>query len=119
MQLEQLVSLLISIFLIASWYRWATSDRSQAQRTRRYLFLGGLLIASVDLILYLAFTIQNTRSQGPRPDFLRTLLWAKPGFWISIAALVLCFSGKGWSRVSSLVAALLMLGLWIIPIWGM
>ena len=70
---------------------------------------------------YPVFRIHNTESRlnGPRPDFLRMLLWARPGFWISIAALILCVIGKGWSRVLSLIASLPMLGLWAIPIWGL
>jgi hypothetical protein len=119
MQLELFIIFVTAIAVFTSWYWWTTIDRAELAGVRAIFFVGGLLMVSVAFLLYCGFVVENVRFQGSKIDFRPMLNWARPAFWVSIVALVLCSLGRGRSRVSGLLTSLLMVAIWVTPIWGM
>lgn len=118
----QLEILLISIALlptIAAWRAWTSKVRLSMNGTRNFLFVVGLVGASLSLALYVAFASYVNQIGGFGVNFAAMLRWARPGVWISLAALLLVLAGRGRSRLFGLASTLIMLILWIMPIWGM
>jgi|GEM_PF-5132464 hypothetical protein len=119
MQLEILFMIIVLLPTAAAWLTWVSKDRASLNGTRKIMFLVGLVGASIALAIYAAFVIYTFRIHGFGTNFPATLRWARPGLWISLAALVLSVTGTGRSRVWSVAASALVLILWIIPVWGM
>jgi len=104
---------------LAAWRTWASKDRVSLNGTRKALFVAGLAGASLALAIYVAFVFYAHRIHGFGTNFPAMLRWARPGFWLSLLALLLVLAGRGRSRVFGLASSLVVLILWIIPIWGM
>jgi hypothetical protein len=119
MQLEILFVIVVLLPIVAAWRTWVSKDHASLNGTRKVMFLVGLVGASVALTIYTAFVIYTFRIHGFGTNFPGMLRWARPGLWISLAALVLSATGTGKSRVWSVAASALVLILWVIPVWGM
>jgi hypothetical protein len=119
MQLEILFVIIVLLPTVAAWRTWLSKDHASLNGTRKVLFLVGLLGASMALAIYAAFVVYTLRIHGFGTNFPAMLRWARPGLWVSLAALVLSVTGTGKSRVWSLAASALVLILWVIPVWGM
>ena len=119
MQLEILFVIVVLLPTVAAWRTWVSKDHASLNGTRKVTFLVGLVSASISLTVYAAFVIYTFRIHGFGTNFPAMLRWARPGLWISLAALVLSVTGTGRSRVWSVAASTLVLILWIIPLWGM
>ncbi len=104
---------------IAAWWAWRSRDRASLDGVRTGLFMTGLVGASLALVDYVVFVIYAYRIHGFGTNFGAMLRWARPGFWVSLFALLLVIAGRGKSRVFGLVSSLVVLILWIIPVWGM
>jgi hypothetical protein len=83
------------------------------------LSTAGLVAASLALVIYVSFVAHVHRIGGCGTDFPAMLRWARPGFWISLTAVLLVVTGRGKCRAWAVTAAALVLVLWIIPVWGM
>jgi hypothetical protein len=119
MQLEILFVIIALLPTVVAWRTWVSKDRASLNGTRKVMFLVGLVGASIALTIYAAFVIYTLRIHGFDTNFPAMLSWARPGLWISLAALVLSVAGTGKSRAWSVAASALVLILWIIPVWGM
>jgi hypothetical protein len=119
MQIGILLIVIALMPTLAAWHAWILKDRVSLSGPRKVLFVAGLVGASSVLALYLAFIIHIYQIGGFGTDFPAMLRWARPGFWLSISACLLSLTGKSKSRAWTVVASLLLLVLWIIPIWGM
>ena len=104
---------------VAAWKRWLGAERQSLQGGRKALFVLGLSAVSLALFEYCLFALYTNHIGGFGTDFPAMLKWARPGFWISLAALLLSVSGTGKSRAWGMTASALALVLWIIPVWGM
>ena len=104
---------------VAAWRTWISKDNASINGTRKVMFLFGLTGTSIALTIYAAFVIYTFRIHGFGTNFSAVLRWARPGLWISLAALVLSATGTGKSRVWNGVASALVLILWVITVWGM
>jgi glucan phosphoethanolaminetransferase (alkaline phosphatase superfamily) len=119
MQLEIIFVLIALVLIVLAWRVWIVKDRESQSGIRKILFPIGLICASLALAIYVAFVIHTYRVGGFKENFASLLVWTRPSFWISVAAIVLCIAGKGRSRVWGLVSSIFMTLLWILPVWGM
>jgi hypothetical protein len=119
MSVEILLIVIGLIPTIAAWRAWGSRDRASLDGARKSLFMTGLVGASLALAVYSVFVIYAYRIHGFGTNFSGMLRWARPGFWVSLLALLLVMAGRGRSRVFGLVSSLVVLILWIIPVWGM
>ena len=119
MQLEKLFVFTLGVSLLASWCWWVGVDRRKLNGARVALSVSALLVMSVAFFMYGRFIVGDVTNRSGEPSFRFMLSLARPGLWLSFAALVLCLAGKGVSRVLMLVTTLLMITFWIIPVWGM
>ena len=119
MQIE--IALIITALLptVAAWRAWASKDRHPLKGGRKALFVTGLVGVSGALALYVVFDIYTYRIGGFGTNFPGMLRWARPGHWMSLASLCLVLTGRGTSRSFALASALVILILWVIPVWGM
>lgn len=119
MSLEIFLVVVALVPTLAAWSAWTSKEHLSVSRARKALFTAGLLAASVALMVYVAFVMHVHRIGGFGTDFPAMLKWARPGLWISLAALLLSVAGRGQSRAWGMTASALVLVLWIIPVWGM
>lgn len=119
MQLALVFVIVALVPTVAAWLKWLSADRRLLLGSRKVFFLAGLCAVSLGLIVYCLFTIHTYRISGFGTDFSAMLRWARPGLWISLLGVLLSPTGKGQSRIWSLAASLIVLTLWIIPVWGM
>jgi len=119
MQIDALLILVALLPTAGAWRAWTSKDRLSLSGPRSALFVAGLVGTSVALALYVAFAIYTYHIGGFGTNFPAMLRWARPGFWLSASAFVLSFTGKSRSRAWAITGSLLLLVLWIIPVWGM
>jgi hypothetical protein len=119
MQLEILFVLIVLLLTVAAWSKWLTVDKRSLDGGRKILFVVGLCAASLALLEYCFFGLHVYRIGGFGDNFASMLKWARPGLWVSLFALVFVMAGRGKSRLLGLASSLLLLILWIIPVWGM
>lgn len=105
--------------ILAAWRQWVVTDHVPLNRTRKSLFIVALCLASAAVFEYVAFVLYTGHIGGFGTDFAAVFRWTRPGFWISMLALLLAFFGRGKSRMLGVTSALVMVILWIIPDWAM
>jgi hypothetical protein len=113
--------LLVLIALVptaVAWMRWLGSEQRSLQGRRKVLFVVGLCAVSLALLEYCFFIIYTYYIGGFGTNFPGMLRWARPGLWVSLLAFLLVIAGRGMSRVFGLSASVVMLILWLVPIWG-
>ena len=86
---------------------------------RRVSSAVGLAFASGALAAHVAFMVTAIELRGFSTNFPAMLQWARPGLWLSLAAVALAFTGRGKSRPLAIVTSALILVLWVAPIWAM
>lgn len=119
MPLDIILIVIGIVAAVSAWRTWAMDGQTALNTTRRRLFVGGLLAASLALATCVAFVLYTYRIGGFGTHFSAMLKWARPGVWISFTSLILVTTGRGRSRLIGIVYSLLMFALWAIPIWGM
>lgn len=119
MSLEIFLVVVVLEPTLLAWSAWAAKDHLAASGARKALFTAGLVAASLALVIYVSFVAYVHAIGGFGTDFPAMLRWARPGFWISLTAVLLVVTGRGKSRAWAVTAAALVLVLWIIPVWGM
>lgn len=107
--------MLIPLLPVAeAWKSW----RSQTGMRSRVFFIA-LLAASVAVAEWIIFSLYTVHIGGWSENMSGATLWFRVGFLTSLAALILCASGRGASRVLGMTLALLQAGLWMVMINGM
>jgi hypothetical protein len=101
-----------------AWTKWIAADQHLLGRRRKIAFSLGLCTATVSLLEYAAFVAYAMHIGGFGTNFPALLLWTRPGFWISVAALLLALAGGGKSRAFGAISGALLVILWAIPDWG-
>jgi hypothetical protein len=113
MQLSNLLLLALALvpllLLLVAWRAWTKHDRQLVNGTRRTLFLVGTVTTATSLLLYVGFTLQSAAD---------SLAWVRAGFWTGVAGLLLCFFGKGRSRVLGIASAGVMWAVWLLFAWA-
>lgn len=98
MSLEIFLVVMALVPTLAAWSAWTSKEHLSVSGARKALFTAGLLAASVALVVYVAFVMHVHRIGGFGTDFPAMLKWARPGFWISLAALLLSVSASKVAR---------------------
>jgi hypothetical protein len=68
---------------------------------------------------WIIFSLYTVRIGGWGENMGGAALWVRVGFLTSLAARVLCASGRGASRALGMASALLQAGLWMVMINGL
>ncbi len=118
-QIVSLISLAVLPFmpLLIAWRAWEKRDQ-QVDGVRKLLFVLGVLITSLALLVYLAFSIETFRRHDWFSDLSGFTIWLRVGLWTSVAGLVFSCFGKGKSRAWSVIAASPLSALWLIMAWA-
>src|SRR5438552_1862979 len=91
------------LLLIGAWKKWL-AEEILLPRLRKALFLLGLCVVSLALIEYAQFIVHVHRIGGFGNNFAEMLRWARPGFFLSLASLILAAVGRGRSRLCAVAA---------------
>jgi hypothetical protein len=106
------------VLAIAAWVKWF-SERGSISRYRGVLFLLGLCVGSLAVVEYFLLILFAHRIGGFGSDFGDFLGWARPGFFLSLLALILGFAGVGTSRFFVVALACGLLLVWVLLVNGM
>ena len=105
-------------FATAAWKKWP-GERRSIPRIWSALFLFGLCGVSLALIQYSLFIFYVHRIGGFGANFAAMLSWARPGFFLSLIALILNSTGQGRSRIFAVAVSSELLVICIILVSGM
>ena len=106
------------VLTVTAWKKWFR-ERVLLPRVRNAIFLSGLCATSVALIEYSVFILYVHRIGGFGNNLGPMLLWARPGFFLSVTALAFAMTGRGRSRILVVAASSELLAIWVILVSSM
>jgi hypothetical protein len=113
------LSVVVLLPLVAAWSRWLRTDRRSLRGPRVVLFWIGLSTATIAWAEFSSFCVYVASRHELGNDFATFLAWARPGFYVSLAGVVLATAGVGRSRLLAVAPSSLLLALWIILVEAM
>jgi hypothetical protein len=111
------IPLLILIPLLSVAGAWKSRQSQPGIRGRAFFI--ALLAASVAVVEWIIFSLYTVHIDGWGENVSGAALWFRVGFLTSLAALILCATGRGASRAWGMTSALFQAGLWMVMINGM
>ena len=118
MRLDIVIYLGLTAMLVMSVLGWFKTDRHHLSQLRNVVFFAAVLLSFGASTLFLAFWIHSGRIGGFGNDVPALLRWTVPGFWISALSTVLCFVGRGRSRILSCAVAAVVFTAWVLANWA-
>jgi hypothetical protein len=113
-----LIFLFVMMLLALSTFKWFRTDHHLVPGYRKTAFSIALLLGVGGACLFLAFFIHVKHIGGFGTDVPSLLRWTRTGFWMSLGALILSFSGREQSRILSSAGSMTLVIIWILTAWG-
>jgi hypothetical protein len=114
MWLLLVLSVLPLVALLLAWSQWARHDQRSLSKPRRGLSVLGLVLISAGLLIFLAFSIQTSRTQGWFNEQDALFVWIRAGGWTALIGIVFTLFSRGKSRAWGAASGLLVAGLWFL-----
>lgn len=85
------------------------SDKTSVTGARAMAFVAGASAGTISLACYIGFVFASSA---------HSWAWLRPGYWTSLAGMVLSSFGKSKSRGFGVASSVLMLVLWTLFAWA-